>query len=279
MRETWVVPRPPVARAVAAIVLAASLSACRVDANVEVNLDRAGAGTIVVTLNADAELVKAAPGVAGDVRLADLAAAGWTTQAPAPTADGGVMLVMQHSFATPDEARTLLGELSGVDGPFHDLTIDQHRSFATIDTKVTGSIKLVGGLAAFADADVVAKLGGQPYQDALVERGLTLDQVFGMRLVVTAPGSLVGSNGKASPEVGVGVDALTAVEWRADIAGAASLTGQSVTLETKLADEGARSAQRWRDFAPWAAAAWLAFVALVLVPGCLLIRRLRRSQR
>ena len=59
------------------------LSACRVDIRIDVTADNTGAGTIVVTVDIDAEAVALVPGLAGDLRLDDLVASGGVSECPA----------------------------------------------------------------------------------------------------------------------------------------------------------------------------------------------------
>lgn len=261
----------------AALVLALlTTGACRVDATVEVTLDRAGIGDVTVTVTADAEVVAAGPEIATDVRLADVRAAGWSVEGPTGLADGGLSLVLRHPVATPEEAVAVLAQLNGPDGPLRSIRITQRRSFASVTTDVSGAIRLDGGLAAFVDGGIVDLLGGAPYRQALAERNLTVDQALGLRLVVTVPGGIRTTDGSASPAVGSGTGASTTVTWQADLAAAAA---QPVTASAVLRDTVAQSARRWRDFAPWAAAAWAALFLGVVLPIVSLFRRRRRAVR
>jgi hypothetical protein len=280
--EDGAVPEsPPVSRVAPGLgrrlMLAATLlvlGACKVDAAVAVTTDRAGAGTVTVTITADAEVAVAAPDLATDVRVADLKAAGWTVDGPSAAADGGLSIMLSRPVTTPEDTTAVLAQLSGPGGPFHDLVVTQQRSFANIATKLTGRVELVGGLSAFVDTSIVDLLGGEPYRQALAERRLTLDQVFELRFIATTPGAVRATDGLASPVVGAGVDATNTVEWRADLG---HVGGLPITLESVLRDTGAQNARRWRDFAPWAAAAWGAFFLGVVLPVSFLIRRRHRA--
>lgn len=258
-------------RALAPVAALVVLSSCRVDATVDIDLREDGSGSVEVTIVADAEVVAAAPGLAEDVRLDDLTASGWVADGPAPTDDGGLRLVLTHPFDTPAEATAVLAQLSDQGGPFRDLIVDQARSFARLTSSVTGTISLAEGLSSFADAEVVELIGGEPYAETLAERGIPLAEAFGLRLTVTAPGGLVETTGTLEAE-----DGFTTASWMADLVGpAATPEGIPVVLRTVESDRRADWASRLEGFAPWAAAAWGAFMVGVVVPIVALRRRRR----
>jgi hypothetical protein len=262
----------PPARAVVALVVAGLvLNACRVDADVAVVIDRNGAGTITVTLTADAEIVAEQPDLATQLRTVDLAAAGWEITPPAPTADGGLRLLIRRGFATVEEANALLAQLGNRDGPFVGLDLTQDRGRSRIATGLTGAL-LVPTTGTFADAEVIALLGALPYSSTLAQRGLALDKALGLTFSVTVPGEVVETDGTADPSDS---DAqTTTVRWTAALGGGAlSAPGQPLTLQALLDDPGARQAQRVRDFTVWALPAWLVFFGFVVLPVVYLRRR------
>src|SRR3954469_5325407 len=103
----------PVRRLLGLALLVAVCAACHVDVAVDVAMIKDGSGTITVTVTADKDIVAKAPGLAGDLRLADVAAAGWAVEGPAPTPDGGLQVVMRQSFQTPAQANAILTGLNG----------------------------------------------------------------------------------------------------------------------------------------------------------------------
>lgn len=278
--------RSSVRRSAAAFLAVVGLSACRVDTVVDVRLDASGAGTVEVAVVADAEVVKAAPGLADDLRVADLEPAGWIVEGPTATPEGGLSLTLQRPFATPQEATSILAQLSGPDGPFHDLTVDQRRAFARVDSTLRGSIRLDNELGSFVDNGVLAAIGGQPYADTLSTRQLDVNEALGIRIRLHAPGRLQLTDGtplpageaQAAAGGSTGTSETTSLEWTAQLDGAAVGDGQPISAEIRLADAGARSARRWRDFTPWAAAAWLALVLGVVAPLTSLLSRRRRRR-
>ena len=263
-------------RALALIGALVVLGACHVDATVAVTVAEDGSGSIEVTVIADAEVVEAAPDLVDDLRLDDLQQAGWNVEGPTAVEGGGLQVVLSHPFASPEEATALLGQLSGDGGLLAGFELDQQRSFARVGTELSGSLTFEAGLAELADADIVEQIGGAPYVETLAERGIPVEDAFRLRLVVTAPGDLVDTNGTPSPSTG---DEAT-VTWEADLVGAAATeAGQPVTLRTAIVDEDAQIARRLERFAPWALASWGVFMVFVVVPAVVLLRRRRRAHR
>ena len=276
MRRTLPAPRRPRALARAALALGGlwALTGCRVDAAVKVTAERDGSGTIEVVATADAELVAAAPGLAEDLRTADLVAAGWVVVPPAPTADGGLTVSFTHEFATPEEATALLAQVGGPSGPFQELTLAQDRSSTRVETSFDGAI-IVPGPEAFADADLIQRLSGAPLAALLAQRGQTLAEVVQLSLRLDGPGPLVEADGTAQP-YDVAAE-RTVVEWTAELAGrAVAQPGQPVHARLALDDATARRAARVRDFALWAIPAWIVFFGLVVLPLRYLARRRAR---
>lgn len=177
------------------VVCALVLSACRVDANVDVEMAEDGAGLITVTAVADAALVDQAPGLAEDLRLDDLVAAGWVVQGPAPTADGGLSLVLRHPFTTPEEATALLRSLNGSQGPLLDVAVTRTPGERSVDLAMSGFAGTIGGLAAFADNDLLAAVGATPWSAELAAQGLTLDEALAMSMSAAFDGEVVSTTG------------------------------------------------------------------------------------
>ena len=73
--------------------------------------------------------------------------------------DGLTWVRASRSFSGADEANAVLAQLSGPDGPLRDLRLSHSRSVLRTTTRLTGVVDLAGGLAAFADADLVARVG------------------------------------------------------------------------------------------------------------------------
>ena len=182
----------------ALIVIAVTLvSACRVDATIDVKVAGDGTGTISLTAVADADVVTEAPGLAQDLRFDDAVAAGWEVTTPTATDDGGLLVELTHSFATPEEATALLQSINGPGGPLHNVTLRR-----TVDDNGT-TIALAGaaridGLAAFSDPDVLAAIGATPYAEQVAASNPNPSDAVGVTVRAALPGKLTTASGQVS---------------------------------------------------------------------------------
>ena len=167
-----------------------AITACRVDATVDVTVRPDGSGTIGVELVADAELVSRAPGLVDDLRLDDLRRAGWTLDGPTPTPGGGLRAVVAHPFTSVDDADVLLASLSAPGGPLRGLQLRRTVDGRTTSVELTGTLGLGTDLSGFADADALAALGAAPFAAELATAGATVGDVVGVTVRASLPGSV-----------------------------------------------------------------------------------------
>lgn len=226
-------------RLLALVACALLLTACRVDVAIDVEMAQNGSGRVSVTVVADAAVVNQAPGLAADVRVDDLAAAGWTTSGAQPTVDGGLAITITHDFDTPEQATALLSTLNGPNGPLQAVRLQRVATLEDITYTVTGSGRLTGGLDAFTDADLLATVGGTPYADQIAASGPTPTDVVSVVLRVRMPGELVSSS--ASPETAdVSVAPVTSLVRLSDTTDAPATSAPSGS-ELAVATTGAIS--------------------------------------
>ena len=261
-------PRPT--RCLPALLCLLVLTACRLDVTVGITVEENGSGEVTVTIVADPDLVAAAPGLADDVRTDDLVAAGWQTDGVTATADGGLSLTIVHSFDTAEQATALLSSLNGPAGPLQAILIERSAALREVTFRVSGSGRVDGGLDAFADADLLAAVGGTPYAAQIAAAGGAPGDLLGVRVVVDLPGSVVTTSGRAGSD-GAGA---TADPDRAVVVWDLALDGNPTAIEAT----SVRSLERG---GPWP---WLAnglFVLLVgwVLASVVLIAAVLRSQR
>lgn len=175
--------------AVAALLL---LAGCRVEVAVRVEADAGGAGWVRATVHLDKQAVDAVDDLAGQLRVDDLAAAGWEIDGPTTVAGGGARLRAAKRFATPEGAARAFRELSGPSGPFSALRLSVERGAWRTQSSLQGKVDLSGGLAAFGDEALNGLLGNPTLglDPAEVERelGRPLDEVFTFELSADLPG-------------------------------------------------------------------------------------------
>jgi hypothetical protein len=173
------------------------LTACRVDATVDISMNAQGSGHITVTAVADADVVNRAPGLAEDLRFDDAEAAGWTVTGPTQTDDNGLKVVLTHTFANPEEATALLQSINGSGGPLHAAALTRTVKADETSVSLTGTLR-IDGLAAFADPDVLAAVGATPYAEEVVATNASPSDAVGVTIRATLPGKITSVTGTVS---------------------------------------------------------------------------------
>jgi hypothetical protein len=253
------------------VVLAVVLTACRVDVTVDVAMNENGSGTLTVAAIADADVVTAAPGLAEDIRTDDLVTAGWAVEAPTPTATGGLAFVLTHDFDTPEQATALLASLNGPQGPLQAIAVSRAATEREITYTVSGTGRLDGGLSAFADADLLAAVGGTPYVEQIAAAGVVPTDAVGITLRTTTPGSASTSSGIP---VETGDASNATIEWVVPMDG----TPVAVSATTVKSLERGGVWNLGVNLARIAFFAWIA-VSIVVIGFVIRARRRHRSTR
>jgi hypothetical protein len=243
---------------------ALALTACRLDVTVDVDLGADGTGTVTVTAVADADVVAQVPGLADALVFDDAVNAGWTLDGPTPTPEGGLRVTLTHPVSSPEELANVLDSLGP---PFTDMAVGR----TTVDDQTTnaiqGTLVLPSGFDSFADADLVAAVGGTPFGDQLAASGATPTGNMSVTFRAALPGELVASTGE---EVEPGVR-----EWVAALGGSST----ELRLETVQRPEptGGSWARPLANVALIALIAWV--VASVAFVTWVVIARRRRARR
>ncbi|HEU4842576.1 MAG TPA: hypothetical protein VFT09_14085 [Ilumatobacteraceae bacterium] len=257
-------PRRTLARLLLGVLGVVLLTSCRLDATVELVIGPDGTGTVTVTAVADAEVVQQAPGLAADLRFDDAVAAGWTVEGPTATEDGGLRAVLTHPVTSAAEATNVLNSLGP---PFTNMVVAREVTTdgdTTTDT-LAGDLVLTGGFDAFADADLLAAVGGTPYADQLAASGATPAGNMAVVLRAELPGEVTeASNGTA-------VDG--ARQWEAPLDGSTA----SVQLQTVLAPSGGGFSSLLATFLLVLLVVWLVAATAFIVS--VVRARTRRAQR
>lgn len=180
---------------VLAVAAVLGATACQVTTDVAVVMTEDGSGTVSVSVGLDGDALARVPGIEAELRLDDLAATGWEITGPERDRqqDGETTrFVATKPFATPDEATTVMAEVSGPDGPFRDFRLTRDRSFATTAFGFDGTVDLGGGLESFGDDELALLLDGEPLgaDERAIEAalGVPLDQAFRFRVTLELPG-------------------------------------------------------------------------------------------
>jgi len=161
------------------------LASCRVDIAVDVAFEPDGSGTVTVVVTADAAMVAEVPGLADELAVDDIAAAGWSVEGPNPTPAGGLAVTLTNDFVSDDEATNLLASLGP---PFSQMTVTRNTNGEDTTTTITGLLGLQNGFAAFSDDDLQTAVGSIPFADRLQAAGATPANSMGATIRVALPG-------------------------------------------------------------------------------------------
>lgn len=206
------------------------LVSCQVDVAVDVSMADDGTGTVTVTATADAEVIRVVPSLAEELVLDDVIAAGWEVQGPTATPEGGLTVIISHSFSSAQDATNLLNSIGP---PFNEMTVT--RSTVNNDTTTTmhGLLGLPQGFESFADDDLVAAVGSLPFAEEIEASGATPETSMSVRLRASLPGEIVSEETNGTTLDG------GAIEW-------------VVPLDSSIQEMRAQSLQAPADNAWWA---------------------------
>jgi len=226
---------------------AALLSSCRIDASVDVVVGNDGVGEVRVNAGFDDEALARA----GDLRLDDVRAAGWSVTGPEKELDrdaSGLLWVhATKGFTGSEQFTAIMSEINGPNGIFRDFRLVRSTGFAKVTYTVTGTIDPARGLESFSDPEVAQLLGGnalgRPAADVLKDAANA-----SLVLAVDLPGDVKGSADR--------VDGGRA-EWDVKLGGAP-------TAIAVHSDDVQGSARRWAAIAVILAVAAIAAAVLGL---------------
>jgi len=176
------------------------VSACQVDAAVDVVVNDDGSGTVSLTLAFDADVVAEAPELVDGLRVGDLQAAGWMVEGPRQTDSGGMVVMASKPFAQTGDLAGVLDEIAGPNELFDDFTVQRQRSFARTTYTVTGRIDPTVQIESFSDDFLIGLLGepfGRPLSDLEARAGRPIGETLTMRFTVTLPDTVEATTGEA----------------------------------------------------------------------------------
>ncbi len=237
-----------------AVLVALVGTGCEIDVGVGVDVAEDGSGEVEVAVTLDPDAAGRVTDLAGQLRVEDLVAAGWTVEGPTPRPGGSVVVTAAKPFVDLDDADEVLEEVSGVDGPFQGFELRREQSFFTTSYHFVGEVDLSDGIEGFSDAGLRQRLEGSGFGLGTAEieelTGAPVGETFHFEVRTRLPGSLVeGPATQGEPEAAV---------WAPEVGERSTLVASSRVLHT------ARVA--------WLLGAALAAAGLVAV----LVARLRR---
>ena len=165
------------------------LSACQIDAVVDVEVLDDGSGTVTVTAAFNEAVIEAAPELVDALRTEDLAAAGWAVEELENTPQS-VVVSATKGFTSPDDLNGVLGEIAGPNTLFTDFEVERLRSFARTTFEVTGVVDPLIPFTTFGD-DNITGLVGNPLGLSVAEleeaAGRPLAETLTLEFNITLP--------------------------------------------------------------------------------------------
>jgi len=180
------------------LVLVVVLTGCQVRAQVAIDVETDGTGSVLVAVSLDEAALARLGDPSTALRIDDLTQAGWTVTGPKVLDDGFSQWTAAKPFLSIDDLNQVLAEVVGPDGPIRDLALAVTDDDAATVSRLTGTVDLSAGIDAFADPDLALALDGDPFggQIAAVEadEGRPVADMF--EIVVTAS---IGDEGQVLP--------------------------------------------------------------------------------
>lgn len=254
-----------ITRLVALLACALTLAACQLDVTVDVVVESDGTGLIAVTVHADQDVLDQVPTLVDDLVLDDVIEAGWSIDGPRAPDDGsgGLFLQMTHPFRSQGEATNLLQSLGP---PFTQMELGRGTNGDITTNQLSGRLVL-SGFDDFADADLVASVGGQPFADEIVASGATPADSFNVTLQALLPGVIESEQTNVEP------DANGILTWELPDDGSVALI---LAQSTQEPGEGQRWARPLSILALIALVAWVSFMTIFI--GYVTVARFRRAR-
>ena len=226
------------------------LTACRLDVVVNVEMEPDGTGVVRVEATADEELVAQVPDLVDDLRLEDATENGWQVEGPTGIEGGGLRIVLSHSFSSAAE---LANVLTSIGPPLTQMAAARTEGAdGQIVNGINGVMVLPDGYESFADADLIAAVGGLPFGEEIAASGLSIAETFSFTYRVSLPGEL--ESAETGTDVGDDV-----IQW------VAPLDGSSVNLYMATVQRPAGEGSTWAG--PVSTISFAALVIWVAVAG------------
>ncbi len=185
--------------------MALFLTACQIDAVVDVEVLEDGSGTVALTVAFNDQVIEAAPELIDALRTEDLPAAGWQVENLTNTPES-VVVRATKGFANSVDLDGVLAEIAGPNTLFSDFSVDRSRSFARTTYEVTGVIDPRITLSTFGD-DNITGLVGNPLGLSLVEleevAGRPLDETVTLEFTVSLPSTVQANTTDTDGQVAV----------------------------------------------------------------------------
>ncbi len=162
---------------------------CKVETDVQLNVNSSGDGTVVVVARLDKAAVQELGGFE-KLKTDDLEQVGWTIDPPVDLEGGGLELRASKPFEQA-KLQLVMNEVGGVDGVFREWSVGVADGFAETTYQVNGAIRLTGSLDQFSDDELKTALDGLSLGRTPAELSALVAQPtdVALRVEVLAPNS------------------------------------------------------------------------------------------
>jgi hypothetical protein len=132
---------------------------CQVRIHTTVSMQSNGHGTVTQAVGFDDAALRRVGDLDQQLHVDDLEAAGWSVD-PAVKEGDVTWVRAHHSFSSAAEATSLVGQLSGPDGPYRDVLVRHSDGLLSSSSSVTGVIDTTAGFKLFGDPELITAIGG-----------------------------------------------------------------------------------------------------------------------
>jgi hypothetical protein len=147
---------------VVALAVVGLLAGCQVKVDVDTRVERDGHGVLTVGVGLDERALARVGDLDQQIRVGDLTAAGWEVGKAQRGPDGLTWLRASKRFSSMVELNAALAELTGEPAMFRDFRLADEDAGTAVSHHLTGTVDATRGIGAFADAQLGARLGGDP---------------------------------------------------------------------------------------------------------------------
>jgi hypothetical protein len=193
--------RRRLARLLLAACALAVLAGCQVKVSVDTHVERDGSGEVTVGVGLDDKALARVGDLQEQVRVGDLAAAGWEVSGAEKASDGLTWLRASKRFGSIGELNAALAELTGEPAMVRDFRLSEEDAATAVVHHLTGTVDTTSGMARFSDPQLGARLGGDPVASRVAAVEAEEGQKVADMVTVDVTASLDGEGQQVHPRL------------------------------------------------------------------------------
>ncbi len=130
---------------------------------VDTKVAKDGSGTVTVGVGLDDKALARSGDLDSQVKVDDLAAAGWTVTKAKKEPDGLTWLRASKPFANVDELNAVMAEVTAANSMFHSYSFERTEDSSQITYRLKGTVDPTKGVSQFSDPELAAKLNNDAF--------------------------------------------------------------------------------------------------------------------